>query len=636
MGRQSAMFAFLIILLLAGCSGNRLRTSSGGKAARPVPGGPEEPVRYIGGEEVLPYHDGGLRPAVGVKNFQVFRANRAHPEMADQFGWTYNHAPMLAYWNGRFYLEYLSSPVHENHPPMRALLTTSADGETWDMPTVVFPPMTLPDGRATLVHQRMGFHVAADGRLLVLAYYGLPPHPNDGTGVGRVVREIGRDGNLGPIHFIRYSSHNGFGETNTPFPFHTASPDPGFRKACEDLLANKLVTMQWWEEDRSTDGFYYPMGQVLKALSFFHRRDGTVVGLWKDSWTAISRDEGSTWSSPVQAETLVMASAKVWGQKTKDGRFALVYNPRKDNRHRWPLAIVTSDDGILFDNMLAVCGEVPPRRYNGLDKAFGPQYVRGIVEGNGIPPGDVMWVAYSMNKDDIWVSRIPLPVRGHVTQPVRDDFNTGTTADLAWNLYCPRWAPVRLVDFPSASNRSLELSDREPHDYAKAVRVFPEAKALTARFKILARQRDTGRLEIDLDDRYGWRSPLRLRLDEQGRILALDGNQNEPAVLGKYEPGRWYALEVKADLDVGRFDVTLDGKTVLEKAELLDPVESFERICFRTGPYRIEPLLRDPKSPGADVPHADDPVPQAVFHIDDLEVGVIRPAGTGSLGPNKE
>jgi hypothetical protein len=84
-----------------------------------------------------------------------------------------------------------------------------------------------------------------------------------------------------------------------------------------------------------------------------------------------------------------MAEAKVWGQRTPDGRYALLYNPRRDNRHRWPLAIVTGDDGVRFDELLTVQGEVPPRRYNGLDKAFGPQYVRGIAEGNGTPPTSV-------------------------------------------------------------------------------------------------------------------------------------------------------------------------------------------------------------------------------------------------------
>jgi hypothetical protein len=612
--RPIAITSFVLLALIAAVF------AQGQLPPAATPGGPDEPVRYVGNEAVLPYHEGGLRLAVGAKNFQVFRANRAHPEMAEGTGWTYNHAPMLAYWNGKFYLEYLSSPVNENKPPMHSMLTTSTDGINWETPRVVFPEITLPNGLPGMVHQRMGFYVAPDGRLLVLGFYGYGPHVNDGGGVGRVVREVYRDGKFGPVYFIRYSTHNGFGEKNTNFPLYKSSTDEGFKAACEALLANKLVTMQWWEEDRAQDGFYFPMGIPLKALSFYHRKDGAVTGLWKSSWSSVTTDEGKTWSKPVKARSLVMAEAKVWGQRTKDGRYALLYNPRADNRHRWPLAIVTGEDGITFDNMLTVCGEVAPRRYNGLDKAFGPQYVRGIVEGNGIPPGNTMWATYSMNKDDLWVTRIPLPVRGTVQGQVHDDFNTAALEDLDWNIYSPRWAPVRIADFPGSGNRSLEIADREPYDYAKAVRVFPESQQAEISFRIFAKQANSGQLDIELDDRYGWRSPVRLRFDERGHITALDGNRNEPVSIADYKPGTWYRIAIRVDVKKGGYDVLLDGAEVLKNAETLDPVQSLERITFRTGPYRIQPILRDPKSPGEDVASPDDPVPPAVFYIDDVEV----------------
>jgi len=51
------------------------------------------------------------------------------------------------------------------------------------------------------------------------------------------------------------------------------------------------------------------------------------VGLWEWSMAALSSDEGKTWTKPVKVSTLVMAGAKIWGQKTSDGRYALIYNP---------------------------------------------------------------------------------------------------------------------------------------------------------------------------------------------------------------------------------------------------------------------------------------------------------------------
>src|SRR3954465_13873098 len=77
--------------------------------------GSQDTIRYTGNTLVnVDYHHGQLSPAIGVHNIQVFRANRQHPEKASNIDWTYNHAPMLAYWNNQFYLEYLSTPVGEH------------------------------------------------------------------------------------------------------------------------------------------------------------------------------------------------------------------------------------------------------------------------------------------------------------------------------------------------------------------------------------------------------------------------------------------------------------------------------------------------------------------------------------------
>ena len=91
-------------------------------------------------------HDGALSPVVGVHNIQTLRANREHPSAASNDGWTYNHQPMLAWWQGRFYLHYLCDPVDEHVPPSRTVLQTSTDGYSWTAPVVLFPEVQVPDG----------------------------------------------------------------------------------------------------------------------------------------------------------------------------------------------------------------------------------------------------------------------------------------------------------------------------------------------------------------------------------------------------------------------------------------------------------------------------------------------------------
>jgi hypothetical protein len=133
----------------------------------------------------IDYHHGALRPAMGVHNIQVMRANREQPQLGDGYGWTYNHAPNLAYWNQEFLLQYLSDPVGEHIPPSQTYLVRSRDGKEWGKPEVIFPIYAIPDGTIkegrpevaqdlfAVMHQRMSFYRAADDRMLALGYYGI-------------------------------------------------------------------------------------------------------------------------------------------------------------------------------------------------------------------------------------------------------------------------------------------------------------------------------------------------------------------------------------------------------------------------------------------------------------------------------
>lgn len=587
-------------------------------------------VEYAGNVKAnIDYHDGQLRPAVGVQSYQVQRCNRSHPDLADGYGWTYNHAPMLAHWRGRFYLEYLSNPIGEHTPPGQTLLTDSGDGRNWSRPRVVFPPYMVPDGvypdeapyrlmpaTFAVMHQRMGFYVAPNDRLLVLGFYGICPHPRsspqDGRGIGRVVREVHADGTLSPIYFIRYNRHAGWNETNTRYPHYAQAPDAGFVDACETLVANRLMTMQWWEEDRSEEGFYAVTG--YQAPSFYHAADGRVVGLWKWSRAAVSTDEGRSWSPVAAVPSLVMAGAKIWGQRTNDGRYALVYNPSTHGYHRWPLAIVTGDDGYVFDNLLCVAGHVPPRRYYGHAKDFGAQYVRGIVEGNGSPADGDLWLAYSMNKEDIWVSRVPVPVRARVDETVDDDFSSmaahGEIPD--WNIYSPLWAPIALAPATDGSGNCLELRDADPCDAARAERVFPESTQVRISARIMAASLGTDGLYVHVRDARG-QVPVRVWLDSAGHLWAMDGCL--PRDLGEFPVDEWCDIEIAVDADMQRFEVACEQLGISAAFAFDASVSSVERILFATGNPARTPLPDTPRDPGADLMDVDLPTRESAFRI---------------------
>lgn len=601
-----------------------------------------EPIKYIGKEQTdKHFYDGRLRYVIGTHSYAAFRANRTNAPEGGMLGWTYNHAPMLAYWNGKFYLQYLSNLKEEHNPPGRTLVMTSRDGRQWSNPRVVFPiyPLReikkgniyLPEGTASVMHQRMGFYVAPNGRLLTIGFYSYCPTPRDGPnkgqGLGRVVREIHKDDSFGPIYFIRYNRHAGWDESNTRYPFYQESADKGFVEACKTLLADKLMTLQWWEMDRSKDGFYAiePVDVTPKALCYYHRPDGVVVAIWKHQLSALSANEGKSWTEIVRSPTLMTNGAKVWVQRTKDGRYALVYNHSATRRNRFPLAVMTADDGHGFDNLLCLLGEVPPIRFQGLHKSIGLQYMRGIVEGNGDAPGHHMWVTYSMNKEDIWITRTTLPIRGTVNRHVWQDFEkVADESELElWNLYVPKWAPISIVtDLANDKNKCLELRDEEPYDYAIAQRAFPESKKVTVEFRLHMSKVGHGILDVEVQDKHGYR-PMRLRFDPDWLSLDRGKVGTRPIPI---TTGAWHDITVRLDCGSQSYDLAVDGRRRKRKVPFAEKVESLERLVFRTGPWRgdVRPLIVDgaPANPGLyieDLPGGDYKVPLSIYLIDDVK-----------------
>ena len=576
-----------------------------------------EPVAYVGGEICNPrLHEGGFRYAIGVENIQVMRANRTHPEEAEDYGWTYNHAPNITYWQGKFYLEYLSNPVDEQQPPGQTLLVTSVDGRRWSKPVVAFPPYKAPEGVTIpkpyygyIMHQRMGFYTAPDGRLLLLAFYGHSYNPFKEGGIGRVVREIYPDGSMGPIYFIRYSSHTKWDASNTAYPFYTQSKDKGFRKACEALLADRLKTLQWIDEDRGLDGFYTLKDSInrVQATNWYHRQDGKVVALWKWSYAALSADEGQTWSTPVRVPSLIMAGGKQWGQRTSDGRYAICYNPIETQPYRYPLITITSDDGIRFDSMCVVHGEVPPRRFFGENKDFGPCYVRGITEGEQQPKDQNMWLTYSVNKEDIWVARVPLPVRTTWNGPVNDRFDQILPHDVIpnWNLYRPKWANV------FADGRSLCLTDSDRYDYARAIRVFEQGKRVNIRLRLKVVTENGEPFEIDVTDRHGERM---LSLSLKDGVIC-----SQQQTLATYHPNEW--MDINLTLDTDKRTFTCFGRTL----PALHAVNAVERISFRTGTWRNLPDRQTPnqeKQPP--LPLCDERGNHSLYLLQHLQVNTLK------------
>jgi hypothetical protein len=225
-------------------------------------------------------------------------------------------------------------------------------------------------------------------------------------------------------------------------------------------------------------------------------------------------------------------------------------------------------------------------RYGGNYKSYGPQYVRGLEAGAQAPDNNA-WITYSMNKEDIWVSKIPIPVKDKVDADVNDDFSNSppdNTALQQWNIYSALWASAAMESI--ACNQVLVLRDKDPFDYAKAERVVPVAKKMSAVISIIPQQDDHGTLHIEFQDAKG-NAGIRLVFDSSGALLAKAGYRYKS--LMKYKAGEKYDIKVSLNTDARFYTVTVNDKAVGGGNIFFAPLANVQRIVFRTGEVRRFP-----------------------------------------------
>ena len=588
--------------------------------ADPKPGSADLPLLYAG--PALPnlqLPDGGLPYSPGVQNIQVYRANRRPSttfRTLENAGYTYNHHQDIACWKGRLYAAWAAGLKDEDIPPSQVVYATSSDGFSWSAPKNLFPPEMG-------WQLRFYFYRASTDRMLVFACgpIEVKTRLSEKDKKTLLVRELKADDQLGPVYTLVNPG------PAYPPPFEQ-SPDKEFVTACREAYNCRMLLeqqdygvflgdrrMKWHEKANWPGGKvqgrddYWTFG---KAFCFFHRPDGTLVGLCKLGFVTQSQDQGESWSLPVVAGGLDVGGAKEWAQRTPDGRYAMVYPPARGNR--FPMVVTTSADGITFSNMRLVHADMPPQRYEGKYKDMGPQYLRGVAEWAGDAATidkEAIWVVYSLSKEDIWVSRIPVPIMSETKEPVRDDFEMMKPGPRVpgWNTYSSLWAPIRVAKESNGANKFLELKDSEPADYARAVRTFPISTTAKISFRIMAEQNDRGRMEIDLLGEKGSR-PVQIVFDGQGRLWASrSGGLSD---LGGYAAGKWIQLALRvAD---GKFSVLLDGKAVLNDAAFCENSRSVYAISFRTGEYR-KTVAEQAK---ADLFQTDDPARASLYRVDDV------------------
>ena len=315
---------------------------------------------------------------------------------ATEEGYKFCHHPNLVIYKNRLHAMWSNGIVGEDENGQRILSSYSGDGVTWSEPTVLIVDPDGPDGRLACV--AAGYHV--DGDTLVAYYTAI---------VGKA-----------PIHAdnLLYARTSPDGETWTEprqiadgFFIERPRALPGGRLLMPGQFADSQPRLMYtdspdgitgWQDGKvpPTDAFQFP------EPNWFRRPDGSVVTLFRTKnesdrlYAAASSDDGESWSEPLETNFLD-STARFSSGSLPDGSVYIISNPGA-HLVRIPLTIALSQDGVTFDRAFVIRGEATTQRWEGLYKLAGWQYPTSLVWG------DYLYVAYSINKEDVGVTRIAL------------------------------------------------------------------------------------------------------------------------------------------------------------------------------------------------------------------------------------
>lgn len=311
----------------------------------------------------------------------------------------YNHHSKLIFHNGMFYAMWSNHSRMEDGAGQRTLFSTSKDGRKWAPWAELAPP---PQPQTNETPDKLWLAPVAwltfEGRLWAqIGGYSLRPEMKT-----YLYREVMPDGKLGPI----YTDHARWQD----------SEDTGFDIQLADTpeLASLLTGV------RSQGGRPRPPAGVdsanLNETTFYQTADGRYVCLRRDenfSHRLYVSMTNNLQEWPLARPTDIPdAPSMTVNVQLTDGHVLLVGNqiatafddPERKFYDRVPLVVSISKDGYVFDRAFAVRTDKHRHRVDG---------VAGRGEGGGQYPSAIvqagrLYVLYSMGKEDIVITEIPL------------------------------------------------------------------------------------------------------------------------------------------------------------------------------------------------------------------------------------
>ncbi len=349
---------------------------------------------------------------------------------ADLASGSYNHYACLIFHGGLFYAMWANHPLGEGCPGQRILFSTSKDAKSWSPPAVLFSPpgpvLAKGESGMNITPDRW---VEVDGKLYAVVYV-------HGEGFGRypITCRLAQNGTV--LYDAVLLSELGEG---TPLPAFMPEPliDPALGTGIRQWYQDKGA-ISWWASSDSRSMISWWAQPDVKNISsqaidkanliemFSYRSDHGVVAFARDYSSQATKGARKSsnrvyviFENPrggwyaARPTNIPDSHSRGEAVRLDDGRVLLVGNQTAQAfdkglyRTRDPLTLAVSPDGEVFTRAYALrsAGDTPlKRRFPGLP-GCGPA---GYGYPSMIVQDGTVYVLYSINKEDIAVSIVPL------------------------------------------------------------------------------------------------------------------------------------------------------------------------------------------------------------------------------------
>ena len=338
--------------------------------------------------------------------------------------WTYSHHPAIRFFDGRFHATWSSARVDEDSIGQRVMHSAAEKFDAWSEPKVLAKPPVGPHGRE-LVLTSAGMHCHTD---TLVAYYGqyerlseehfyaAPGHPEHlfflaDTSLWAVSSKDGESWtepvnmncpivpNLGPERIdsgrLITCGNIMFPYTDDPSGLSGWTPAGIYPGDMGSGLRDDLEHFHWVKQQAG-----WPAG--LCEGSFYQTEDGTITMMLRSGtdklWVTHSRDDGVTWSAPVETGFTDNKTKFHFG-RWPDGRFYYVGcpdpSPSPTVYDRRRLVLSLSTDGVVFDRSHILADKAYAQVCPGMHKAGVYGYGHTMIHDG------FLYVIFSIQKEQI-------------------------------------------------------------------------------------------------------------------------------------------------------------------------------------------------------------------------------------------